>query len=194
MTRKWVVTVTKQSRDQDLQFLTEHRQEIFKGRNYYLGILRGKVKVPYLSVEIDDALDESDLNVLSFGQFVAYKAQTLGLNIVELSQALQLTLDNMVKIYDDVLFPWDLTSELVKKISQTLNIPLTTFISVIRNQPLADEALKERLPQQTIAARTHHTLDPNTRKNELVEAQISIQRHREAQKRDSFVLTLVRND
>ncbi|MCI0184816.1 hypothetical protein [Sulfoacidibacillus ferrooxidans] len=182
--------MTEQSRDHDLQFLTERRHEIFNGKNQYLAILRGKIKVPTLT----DTDDEFDEGVLSFGQFVAHKAQALGLTMRELSSVVQISMDDIIRIYDDVLFPWDLTPVILNKMAQRFNVPLSDFISVVRNHPLLDDSLRARLPQQTIAARTHHTLDANLRKNELIETQISIQRHREIRKRDAFILDLQRNN
>lgn len=185
--------MTKETGDHNFEYITHNREKLFSSRKHLVGILRGRIKVSGIKDDFfDHSWDDKTLSTLSFGQFLSFKAQHMEYGIRTLAKKVNLSVDEIEKIYDDEIFPWDLGIDTIRQFENVLNIDRQTMYDVIRSHPLSSSALGSRLSHGMIAARSDSTIDHTTRGNELFEAQIVVQKRKEEEKRLQF-LDLLKN-
>jgi hypothetical protein len=176
-------------REKDLQFLHEHKDVLFTGKNHLLRILRGDLHVPRIKIE-QHTPDELDIQGMSFGQYVSWQAQKKGYILKDFAKALNIDLQDLELIYDDAVFPWELECSTVQNIAQLLEIPTVRLKQVIRGHKMDPWLLKQRLTGGATAARTHFTLDRKKREAEMLQADLIVQESRENDKRKKFLESL----
>jgi len=184
------MTVDSERDSRDLRFIRENRNDFFGGSNYYLGILRGIIKVPSTVTLIDDELSDREMQVLSFGQFVFHMALRRHLNMSSFAEKLGINQDDLVKIYDDSVFPWDLDPALIRRMGTVLGASIPLLRRIINNHPMDEWLLRQRFPQGFSAARTSYKLNQPDRSTELNETELLLQKDREAEKRNQFLTQL----
>jgi hypothetical protein len=173
-------------KEKDLQFLQEHKDDLFTGKNHLLRILRGHLHVPRTKIK-QKPLDELDIQGMSFGQYVSWCAQEKGYSLKDFTKVLDIRLQDLEQIYDDIIFPWELEPSVVRKIGYILGISTERLQQVIRDHKMDPWVLKQRLAGGASAARTHFTLDRKKRENELLQADLIVQESRENDKRYKFL-------
>jgi hypothetical protein len=182
--------MTKKPSIKDLSFLEECKDQLFTGKNHLLKILRGNLRVPRVITESNEVLEKKDIDTLSFGQFISYRAIQKGKNMLGLSELLNIELSVLEEIYDDAVFPWELNPELIWSMCRALDVPIDFLRSLIDKQPMDPWLLKKRLPNSNSAARTHFTLDRKERENDLLKTDLIIQESREKDKKNIFLKLL----
>lgn len=181
--------MTEERRDhlRDVDFIRENRSDFFGSPNHFLGILRGNVKVPHTASLGDNQLTDKEVQMLSFGQFLYYMAQQKRLKMASFAEQLEINQDYLVDIYEDSVFPWDLDPVLIKRMGSVLGVSVLLMKSIIRNHPLDEWLLKQRLPQGFSAARTSHKLSRFDRATGLDETDLLLQRDRESDRMKQFL-------
>jgi hypothetical protein len=177
------------ARGKDLEFIEQHRDNLFTDKNHMIRILRGNLPVPKFPSN-NEPLNDFDLRGLTFGQYISWIAQEKKFTLQLLAKELCISRSLLEQIYDDSVPPWDLEKTLIIRLGKILEISNKRLHQIIKDHRISTWLLKQRLPGGASAARTHHTLERKTRQEELLQTELVIQQSREKDKKAIFLSQL----